>query len=178
MIRALIVATLAIAPLLALPGCASDPHKGYVLGSTYDKGVRTIAVPIFDNTTYTPGLEQTLTEALVKRLQTDTPWRIADRDAADTVLTGVIDDARLDVLTRTPATGLVQEQVLTLRVSFTWRDNRTGDVRVRRERFSVASSFTPARGAAGEPGERIEVGQRAAIDEMARAIVAELRADF
>lgn len=169
---------LVTAALLGLAGCASDPHKGYVFGSTYDAGVRTVAVPVFDNTTFTPGLEQTLTEAIVKRIQSSTPWRIAGRGSADTVLTGVIDDARLNLLTSTPGTGFMQEQTLTLRVAFTWIDNRTGEVRVQRERFSVASSFTPARGAAGEPGERIEIGQRAAIDELARAIVAELRADF
>lgn len=167
---------IAVAVLVA--GCASDPSKGYVFGSTYDQGVRTVAVPIFDNTTYTPGLEQTLTEAIVRQIQTSTPWRIASRERADTVLTGVIDQAELGLLTRTRGTGLVQEQTLTLRVDFAWRDNRTGEVRVERQRFSATSTFVPARGIDGQGGERIEIGQRDAIDELAQAIVAELRADF
>jgi hypothetical protein len=175
---ALFVAVGSFAAGLPLAGCASDPHKGYVLGSTYDQGVRTVAVPIFDNTTFTPGLEQMLTEAIVKEIQASTPWRITGRDRADTVLTGVIDMAELGLLTRTRGTGFVQEQTLTLRVNFSWRDNRSGEVRVERERFAAASSFIPARGIAGEAGERIEIGQREAVEELARAIVAELRAEF
>lgn len=174
---ALFASLSACAGLLA-GGCASDPNRGYVLGTSYDAGVRTVAVPIFENTTFTPGLEQQLTEAIIKEIQASTPWRITGRDRADTVLTGVIDRAELGLITRTRGTGLVQEQMLTIRVNFAWRDSRTGEVRVERERFSAASTFVAARGIAGEPGERIEVGQRSAIDELARAIVHELRADF
>lgn len=171
-------ASLVVCAGLLAGGCASDPNSGYVLGTTYDTGVRTVAVPIFENTTFTPGLEQQLTEAIIKEIQATTPWRITGRDRADTVLTGMIDQAELALLTRTRGTGLVQEQILTIRVNFTWRDSRTGEVRVERERFSAASTFVAARGVSGEPGERIEVGQRGAIDELARAIVNEMRADF
>lgn len=176
--RALALSTVLIAAFILLTACASDPSKGYVFGSTYDQGVRTVAVPIFDNTTFTPGLEQQLTEAIIRQIQTSTPWRIASRERADTVLTGVIDSAELGLLTRTRGTGLAQEQTLTLRVNFAWRDNRTGEVRVERQRFSATSTFVPSRGVGGEAGERIEIGQRDAIDELAQAIVAELRADF
>lgn len=172
------VALLAAAMVFTPFGCASDPHKGYAFASTYDRSVRTIAVPVFDNASFTPGLEQTLTEAIVKRIQSNTPWRVVGRDSADTVLTGTIEDVRFQQLTRTRGTGFVQEQIFTLRAGFTWRDNRTGETRVRREHFSASSTFTPARGLGGEPGERVEIGQRAAIDELARAIVAELRSDF
>lgn len=173
-----ITAGLLAAVLLAPAGCASNPHKGYVFGSTYDSSVRTIAVPVFDNASYTPGLEQTLTEAIVKRIQSSTPWRIAGRASADTVLTGTIEDVRYEQLTRTRGTGFVQEQMLTLSATFTWRDNRTGEARVRREHFTATTTFMPSRGLIGEPGERVEIGQRTAVDELARAIVAELRSDF
>jgi hypothetical protein len=172
------VVLVAWAGLASLAGCASDPHSGYVLGTTYDKGVRTVAVPVFENTTFTPGLEQQLTEAIVREIQTSTPWAITGQSRADTVLTGVLEGIELDRLTRTRNTGYVQEQAVALRVNFRWIDRRTGDVRVERERFAGASTFVPARGVEGESGERIEIGQRDAIEDLARAIVAELRADF
>ena len=161
-----------------LTGCASDPHKGYVLGSTYDAGVRTVAVPIFENGTFTPGIEQALTDAITKEIMARTPWRVVSRGSADTVLSGSIGDYRLQTLTRTPGTVLVQEQALTLRVNFTWRDNRDGAVRLERQDFSATTTFIPARGIAGEPGERIEIGEREAIEELARAIVGEMRGEF
>lgn len=168
--------------LAALPallgGCASDPHKGYVLGSTFDSGIRTVAVPVFENGTYTPGIEQALTDALTKEIMARTPWRVVGAGSADTVLSGSIGDYRLQTLTRTPGTGLVQEQALTLRVNFTWRDNRDGTLRLDRRDFSATTTFIPARGIDGEPGERIEIGEREAIEELARAIVGEMRGDF
>lgn len=171
------LALLGVVVLLA-PGCASDPNSGYVLGTTYDTGVRTVSVPIFENETFTPGLEQSLTEAIIREIQTSTPWIITGRSRADTVLTGVITSAELNKLSRTRGTGYVQEQALAISVNFRWSDNRSGDTRVERERFTAASTFVPARGVGGEPGERIEIGQRDAIADLARAIVNELRADF
>jgi hypothetical protein len=52
------------------------------------------------------------------------------------------------------------------------------DVRLDRRDFSATTTFIPARGIAGEPGERIEIGEREAIEELARAIVTEMRGDF
>ena len=42
-----------------------------------------------------PIIEQTLTEALIREIQTTTPWVITGRSRADTVLTGVIEAAEL-----------------------------------------------------------------------------------
>jgi hypothetical protein len=68
----------------------------------------------------------------------------------------------------------VQEQTYRLTVRFVWRDNRTGETRVARENFSATGVFTPVRAGA----ERIEVGQRDAIDELARDIVASMRSSW
>ncbi len=177
--RPLIVAAVACwASLVCAAGCASDPHKGYVLGSTYDSGVRTVAVPVFDNTTYTPGIEQTLTDAITKEIMARTPWRVVSRGNADTELTGAIANYDLFAITRTPGVGLTQEQSITIRVNFVWRDVRDGTVRAERENFSATSTFIPSPGIAGEPGERIEIGEREAIEELARAIVGEMRSEF
>lgn len=172
------LAAVGIASVWWMPGCASDPHKGYVLGSTYDSGVRTVAVPIFQNGTFTPGIEQTLTDAITKEIMARTPWRVVSQGNADTVLTGSLGEYELMTLTRTPGTGFAQEQALTLRVNFNWRDNRNGRVRLDRRNFSATTTFIPSRGIRGESGERIEIGEREVIEELAQAIVNEMRADF
>ena len=159
------------AALAALPGCSADPSAGYSFESSFDASVRTVAVPIFDNTTFETGLETELTEAITKRIQQDTPWRVSNAPAADTELTGTITEARLFTLSRTRGTGLPQEQVYEITVDFTWRDNRTGTTLVQRERFASAGAFVPDR----LTGERIEIGRREATSELARSIVAELR---
>lgn len=159
------------AVVLGVAACSSDPTRGYAFAEPYDPSVRTVGVPIFANHTFARGTELTLTEAVVKQIQQQTPWRVVSPERADTVIEGVITDAELDVLSNDPATGLTEEQVYRLTIRFSWRDNRTGETRVAREQFSATGVFAPARGA----GERIEVGQRDAIDELARGIVAEMR---
>lgn len=163
------VAVLAGAGLLG--ACSSDPTRGYAFAEPYDAGVRTVGVPMFGNQTFARGTELTLTDALVKQIQQQTPWRVVSPERADTVIEGVITQAELTTLSNSQRSGLAEEQAYRLTVRFTWRDNRTGETRVARENFSATGVFAPSRGV----NERIEVGQRDAIDELARDIVASMR---
>ncbi len=157
-----------------LSGCSADPTRGYSFNSTFDSQVRTISVPIFRNDTYASGLELTLTEAIITEIQRSTPWRVVEPTHAATTLSGSIDKINMTQLTRQRTTGLIQEQALRVTISFDWVDNRSGQVRVSRREFTSISSFVPHRGA----GEPLEVAQASAIRELARDIVAELRADW
>lgn len=172
----LVIALLAL--LTSHLGCASDPNRGYSFASTYDAGVETVSVPIFENMTHSTGLEAWLTDAIVKEIQSKTPWRVTSSERADTVLRGAIQDVRLSRLSRSPSTGLSLEQPLSLSVDFEWTDGRTGEVLVSRQSFRATSVFVPTRGVEGEPGERIEIGQRDAVAELAQAIVQELRSNW
>ena len=166
------------AACITLIGCSSDPTKGYAFNATFDRDVETVAVPIFDNTTFFTALETTLTDAVVKRIQIATPWRVTDAEIADTTLSGTITRARLLTLSNSRAVGLPEEQALTLTVDFTWRDNRTGELLASKREFAATSTFVPATGVDGQPGERIEIGQRSAIDELAEAIVNDMRQNW
>jgi hypothetical protein len=168
-IRTLAALALTVAPIMG--ACSSDPTRGYAFAEPYDASVRTVGVPIFANQTFARGTDLTLTDAIVKQIQQQTPWRVVAPERADTVIEGVITNAELGVLSNDPRTGLTQEQTYRLTIRFSWRDNRTGETRVARENFTATGVFAPARGA----GERIEVGQRDAIDELARDIVATMR---
>ena len=59
-------------------------------------------------------------------------------------------------------------------VDFEWRDARTGEYIVRRREFSATESFVPAR----PSNERLELGQQAVVQELARAIVSEMRSSW
>ncbi|MEL6328336.1 MAG: LptE family protein [Planctomycetota bacterium] len=161
--------------LAALAACSSDPTRGYAFGGAFDEEVTTVAVPVFDNATFVPGVERELTDAIIKRIQAQTPWRVASLGRADTTLSGAVVGVDQRSLSVVPETGFTQEQAVRVTVRFTWRDNRTGEDLVAVDGFSAAATFTPARGTSGEPGERPELGRRDAIDELAEAIVERLR---
>lgn len=159
---------------LGLASCASNPSEGYTLGWTHSGDVRSVAVPMFDNTTYATGVEFDLTEAIISEIQRSTPWVVVAPERADTTLTGALTGESATTLSTTPGVGLAQENALTLTVRFVWRDNRSGEVLVAREGFSAVGTYAPARGT----GERREIAQRQAIRELAREIVGELRAEW
>lgn len=159
---------------LNLGGCAADPSQGYSFASTYDESIKSVAVPVFRNETTSRGLELQLTEAVIKELQRRTPWHVAPTDRADTTLVGVITRTELSVLSDDPQTGLVQEQAVRITISFEWRDNRSGDILVARDNYSASAVFSPSRSV----GDRLENGQRGAIQELAQDVISQLRSSW
>jgi hypothetical protein len=149
-----------------LSGCA-----GYSFSSAHPQDVQSVSVHIFENRTFTTGIEVELADALIKELQRSTPYVVVSSGDANTRLTGAITDARLRQLTVARQTGMVEEMAVDLIVSFDWVDARTGEPLVRRANFRAVETFVPARPSA----ERVELGRHAAVQEMARSIVAELR---
>ena len=64
---------LAIVALVLLSSCASDPSRGYSFASTIPGSGQTIAVDVFDNYTFSKGVEVELTEAIIKEIELKTP---------------------------------------------------------------------------------------------------------
>jgi hypothetical protein len=110
-------------------------------------------------------LEFRLTEAIGKRIEMDTPYRLAPRRTADALLSGEIlavenrtfgDDFALD---------LPREIGSTVIVRFRVQDMRSGDVLVERPRFVYQTSYIPP------VGETFTQGMTRALDGMAELIV-------
>lgn len=159
---------------LPLAACAADPHDGYAHASSHDATIRTVAVPIFQNPTFARGLETELTDAIVKEIQRSTPWRVAQDTGANATLTGTLTSSNLRRLSFQRNSGYVQELAVELTVDFDFKDARTGKTLVSRRNFTATDSFVPA----SPVNERLEAGQHAAIQKLAKDIVAELRSGW
>lgn len=169
MTRALTI-LLAGALAASITACAADPRTGYSFRSTYDTSITTVSVPVFANNTMHTGIEADLTDAVIKELQRETPWRVSQSETADAVLRGRVTSTRLVRLSQQSGVGLVQEQGVQVTVSFELVDNRNGDTLVKRSGFNALASFVPAQ----PTGERISVGYRGAAEILADDIVSEL----
>ena len=171
--RVVALALLAVGGLW-LGGCSADPTQGYSFTHSHDETVRTVSVPMFQNPTFTRGIEVELTDAIIKEIQAKTPWRVTTEGSANTTLTGTLTDSRLRRLSIGRDTGYSQEIAVELTVDFDWKDSRTGKTLVSRRSFTASEAFIPASPA----NERIEAGQHAAVQRLARDIVAELRSNW
>ena len=110
---------------LILSGCASDPTVGYSSQSLYAPQFRTVAVPMFENNTTARQMEMMLTDALVKKIQSRTPYRVVDEMNADTLLTGTITDVELQPLNRSSVTGFDNEVLLNPKILKFSSENKT-----------------------------------------------------
>jgi hypothetical protein len=134
-----------LAMLVACVGCSYDGESGYTTKSPYPENVHTVAVPIWNlgANVYRRGLEMRLTEALVKRIELDTPYKVTDKSRADTILSGTIDTVEQRVLSYNPDSGYPREKEVTLVISFTWTDLRNGKTLVKKTNFRVAATYLP-----------------------------------
>lgn len=166
------IAALALAALTATAssGC------GYTLKSDFPADVRTIAVPIWRRGTqeYRRDIEIRLTNALVKHIQSSTPYKVVDQSRADTVLTGTLESATQQILSSDPRTNRAREIQLRYTVNFIWEDLRTGENRVVRENFRVATTYIPQAPLA----EDFFLGSEHAVNLLAQRIVEQLRSPW
>ncbi|MFW6145951.1 MAG: LPS assembly lipoprotein LptE [Planctomycetota bacterium] len=159
----------ALGALSAVAGCAADGVGGYSIASLYREGVETVAVPIWtrDADIFRRDLELRLTEAVIKRIEADTPYRVAPRTEADTLLTGRIVQVTQQVLSFDPDTGRPRQLQVQLVVAYTWTDLRTGEKLVTVPRFASSGVYTPP-----DPfDEDFFLGSATAIDEVALRVV-------
>lgn len=132
---------LALATVAVLPSCATwDGHfdvLGYSTKPNYDTRFRTVRVPVCKNHTYwtvtpVPGMEMDLQRALVREIQTKTPYRIKQEDA-DTELAVTIVNFQKNLLNFTPF-NTVREAETVMTIELFWRDLRTGEILTRSAR--------------------------------------------
>ena len=85
---------------------------GYAHRPTFPQGIRTVAVPIFDNRSFYRGAERDVTEALIKQIELETPYKVVAPTGADTELSGSIVAINSGVLSRDTEGGVPQEEEL------------------------------------------------------------------
>jgi hypothetical protein len=131
----------------------------------FRSGIRTVHVEILESREFRRELEFQLSEALVKRINMDTPYRVAPLETADTLFSGEILEVRERVYGDQTDTGLPREKGATLVMRYRWKDLRTGRNLVERERFVYSTDYIPP------VGETFDTGMVRGLDRMAEAIV-------
>lgn len=130
-------AALGLAAVVPLTGCQSDRGftvLGYSFGADklYDPSISSVYVPLFHNRAFltTPyrGIEVQLTKALVREIETKTPFKvISDPERADTELLGNVIAIDKFLLNRNQQ-NTIREADITITVEVVWRDLRNGRV--------------------------------------------------
>ncbi len=175
--RHVFLIALSLSLVLAGTGCGysqsgSEPQGNYQWRSLYREDVRTVAIPIFATRSFHRGVEISLSNALVRRVEAHSPYKVVPRERADTIIEGEVVDVTIDTLSLDSETAIPQEQLYAVTVNFTWKDLRTGRVLVERKNFQQTTPYYPTL------GEGRFIGSQQAVEKLALGIVQEMQADW
>ena len=145
---------------------------GYSARRPFPTSIRTLHVEMFHSKEFRRELEFRLTEALVKRIEMDTPYRIAPRQSADALLSGEILEVENRVFGDDFDNDLPREIGSTIAVRYRFRDLRTGDILVEMPRYVHQTSYIPP------VGETFAQGMTRGIDALAERIVENIESDW
>ena len=127
--------------IAVLVGC-----QGYSNSWLHRQDVNTVYVEMFDNGDFRRGFEYTLTDAICKRIEAQTPYKIvSDRNAADTILSGSV-SVGVGVLAADRWTGRPLEQETTAAVVVTWKNLKTGQLLVDGQTVYGSASYSSTLG--------------------------------
>lgn len=145
---------------LSFCGC-----QGYQNGWPYPQEVQTVYVEMFDTTSFRRGHEFTLTNAICKRIEAHTPYKIiSDRNIADSVLSGKM-GVGSGVLSTDYYSARPIEHETIVSVNVTWKNLNTGELLIEDKAVFAATSYS-------EPlGQTFEYSVNQAVNKAAVKVV-------
>lgn len=160
----------AMIAVLLCTGCGYSTDRSELIRTSNSRNdrIRTVAVDVFESKEFRRGLELQLTEALAKRIEQETPFKLAKKERADTLLTGVIKEVRQSTIGRDFKTVRPRETTCTVILSFQWKDLRTGEVLVDRPTYVQTVDYIRPL------GEDFYHASERAMDRVSERIIEEL----
>ncbi len=155
---------IAVVAASAIGGC------GYSTASLHPTEVETIYIPLATSQEFRRGLAEEFHPELVRMIMERTPYRLVDRDKADTILVTRIMDLGESVLTQDQRNAAMDIQVR-LSVEYQWKNQRTGQVLA-----SGAPNYHWFYAVA--EGQTLRFAQTTAMRKLAEKIVEEMEAEW
>jgi len=123
---------------LGLCGCA-----GYSNESLFPEDVSSVCLEMFDNQSFRRGVEFELSDALAKRIEVDTPYKIvSDSDRADSVISGQIVSIGELALSIDPEIGTILEKEVEVWAVVNWKNLKTGQLMMDHLSVSASASYS------------------------------------
>ena len=139
---------------------------GYSNSSLYTDDVRSVYLEMFDNDSFRRGVEYELTDAIGKRLEAESPYKIvSSRDRADTVLSGKITSIDLSRYVSERKTGRALEKGVEVVAVVNWKNLKTGAMLIDNKQVSSSASYSEWQ------SQGFDYGATLAANKLSRIIV-------
>lgn len=160
-----VAAIMLVGMLATLSGCVGGIGE-YTNGGLHPDDVVSVYVEMFDSSSFRRQHEVVLTDAICKRIESETPYKIiSDRNRADTVLSGNISSIGSGVLATDRNTGGTLEREATVNVVVNWKNLKTGELLVDNKTAIGMASYS------SELGQDFDYAARVAVNNAAVRVV-------
>jgi hypothetical protein len=155
-----------VSSLFLLSGCGQGGFSGYSNSSLYPREISTVYVEMFDSQSFRRGHEYDLTDAICKRIETDSPYKIvSDRNTADSVLSGMITSIGNQNISIERNTGRIFENRAHVVVRVQWRNLKNNEILIENETVNASASYSIF------VGQSFEYSSKVAVNRAAEKIV-------
>ncbi|MCJ7729248.1 MAG: LPS assembly lipoprotein LptE, partial [Sedimentisphaerales bacterium] len=111
--------------------------------SLFPQDVNTVCLEMFDNRTFRRGAEYELSDALAKRIEADTPYKIvSSANRADTVMNGQIVSITESALSLERELGRVLEKEVEVRAVVNWKNLKTGELLIANQQVNASATYS------------------------------------
>ena len=141
---------------------------GYQADAVFRRNIDSVHVEMFGSREFRRNLDYGLTEAVKKRVNMETPYRLTGKAEADTLLRGEVLEERQAAFSQDFDSRLPRETQLTLACRLEWKDLRTGEILLQRPVFLQAADYLRP------TGETEAYAQQVVIDKLAARIVEQM----
>ena len=159
----------ALAALVVLIATLAGAGCGYSLRGNLPAHIKTIAIPIFQNRTPVPAVENFLTNAVVNAFATNGRLRVVGVNQADAILEGDVTGYSLQSIAF-DATANVRQYRLTVTLNLRFRDVRRNQMLFQRTGYSDRADFAVP-GTVAETIVATEAALQQAARDIARSVV-------
>lgn len=129
--------------LLCLFFCGCSETGGYSNEPLFTSEVRSVYVEMFENQSFRRGVEYELTDALAKRIEAETPYKIiSSRDRADSIISGQISSVSQALLSIERERGTALEREVELRAVVNWKNLKTGQLLINNRSVIASGSYS------------------------------------
>ena len=123
--------------------CGCSQMSGYSDELMFRDDISSVYVKMFDNQSFRRGAEYELTDALAKRIEAETPYKVVNsEDRAETLISGQIESIGEQVLTMERETGRTLENEVILRAVVNWKNLTTGEFLIDNRVVTASASYS------------------------------------
>jgi len=129
--------------VVCLLSCGCDKMNGYSNEPLFREDIHSVYVKMFDNQSFRRGVEYELTDALAKRIEAETPYKVVSSlDRAETVISGQIESIGEQALTMERQTGRSLENEVVLQAVVSWKNLKTGELLINNKAVTASASYS------------------------------------